>query len=103
MARPYGQKFLMEVFAHERPTLGIELARLCVKANLNTSHVAEALEVSRATVHSWFRGATINKSRHELVLAFIKLLTKDSEEGVLPVSTPKDSKSYIESMLGRTI
>ncbi len=103
MARPYGQKFLMEVFAHERPTLGIELARLCVKANLNTSHVAEALEVSRATVHSWFRGATINKSRHELVLAFIKLLTKDTEEGVLPVSTSKDSKSYIESMLGRTI
>jgi len=103
MARPYGQKFLMEVFSHEKPTLGIELARLCVRANLNTTHVAEALEVSRATIHSWFRGATINKSRHELVLAFIKLVTKDMESGVLPVSTSKGSKCYIESMLGHAI
>lgn len=103
MPRPYSQKFLMEVFAHEKPTLGIELARLCVKANLNTTHVAEAFDVSRATVHSWFRGATINKSRHDLVLAFIKLVTKDMDEGVLPVTTSKDSKNYIESMLGRAI
>ena len=103
MARPYSQKFLMEVFSHEKPTLGIELARLCVKANLNSSHVAEALDVSRATVHSWFRGATINKSRHDLVLAFIKLVTKDAEDGILPVTTSKGSKNYIESMLGRAI
>jgi hypothetical protein len=103
MARPYSQKFLVELFQNDKPTMGVELGRLCINANLNTAHIAKAFEVSRATIHSWFRGAVIRKSRHQLVLSFISLVNKDTESGVLPVANAKDSKSYIESMLGKEI
>ncbi len=103
MARPYGQKFLMELFSKEEPTIGVRLARICVKANLGTAHVAKAFDVSRATIHSWFRGSKVLRKRHELVEAFITLVEKDMEAGDLPVTNAKQSKHYIETMLGRRI
>ncbi len=103
MARPYSQKFLMELFSSESDSIGVRLGRVCVKANLGTAHVAKAFDVSRATIHSWFRGSKILRKRHELIGAFISLVEKDLEAGDLPVSNAKQSKHYIETMLGRRI
>jgi len=103
MARPYSQKFLMELFSKDAAILGVRLARACVKANLGTAHVAAAFEVSRATIHTWFRGGDIKPRRHKLVEAFIDLVEKDMAKGDLPVSNSKQSKHYIEVMLGKAI
>jgi len=103
MARPYSQKFLMELFSKNDDSLGVRLARVCVKANLGTAHVAAAFEVSRATIHTWFRGGDIKPRRHKLVETFITLVEEDMVAGDLPVSNSKQSKHYIEEMLGKAI
>jgi len=103
MARPYSQKFLMELFSKEDDAIGARLARACVRANLGTAHVAKAFDVSRATIHSWFRGSKILRKRHELIDVFISLVEKDMEAGDLPVTNAKQSKHYIETMLGRRL
>lgn len=93
----------MELFSKEDASLGIRLARACVRANLGTAHVAEAFEVSRATIHTWFRGGYIKPHRHKLIETFITLVEKDMVTGDLPVTNSKQSKHYIETMLGRAI
>ena len=103
MARPYSQKFLMELFANEKDTLGIKIGRLCVKGNLHTSHVSKVFEVSRVTIHSWFRGAVMRKKHHATAEAFIRLVEKDLEAKTLPAANSSVSKWYIESMLGKSI
>jgi hypothetical protein len=39
----------------------------------------------------------------DVALAFIRLLEKDLEAGVLPAKSVKDAKAYIEDMIGRSI
>jgi hypothetical protein len=38
-----------------------------------------------------------------MALAFIRLLEKDLETGVLPAKSVKGAKAYIEDMIGRSI
>jgi hypothetical protein len=94
---------LVQLFQDDKPSLGVLLGRSCINANLSASHVAEAFEVTRATLHCWFRGATIKKSREAKVKVFIDLVAQDTATGQLPVRTAAQSKSYIEAMLGRAI
>ena len=103
MARPYGEKFLRELERSKLTTLGIQLARLCVKANLPATYVAEALETSPTTVYSWFRGQGIREQKRKAVEVFIDLMKQDFASGVLPAVTDADSLNYIESMIGRKI
>lgn len=103
MARPYGDKFLRELNRSTKDTLGTELAKICVKANIPATYAAVALESSRMSVYSWFRGRGIRESKRKLVEAFISILNKDFEEGVLPVKSVEDARKYIEGMLGVTI
>jgi len=83
--------------------IGYRMAKLCVAANLPAKYVAEAVEVSRATVHNWFRGAVLRGKNEDIALAFIRLIEKDLEAGVLPVKSVKGAKAYIEDMIGRPI
>jgi hypothetical protein len=100
MARTYGDKFLRELNASEDTSLGIELARSCVAANLPAAHVALALNVSRLTVSKWFRGQQIRAKRHDIVKAFIRLINGDLREGILPAANYRAAKKYIESLTG---
>jgi hypothetical protein len=70
---------------------------------LPAKYVAEAVEVSRATVHNWFRGAVLRGKNEDVALAFIRLIEKDLGAGVLPAKSVKEAKAYIEDMIGRTI
>jgi hypothetical protein len=103
MARPYGSKFLIALERSKLDTLGIKLAKLCVKANIPATLVAVALETSPTTVYSWFRGQGVREHRRKAVEVFIDLLKEDFESGVLPVASIDAATDYIESMIGKKI
>jgi len=103
MARPYGQKFLIALEKTKPDTLGLQLAKLCVKANLPATMVAIALEVSSTTVYKWFRGQGIRERKRKAVEVFMDLMQEDLEKGVLPVINVDAAAAYMESMLGKPI
>ena len=103
MARPYSQKFLLELYRNEANSLGVNLARLCVNANLPATYVAAALETTRTTVYSWFRGQGIREHKRKVVEVFIDLLKEDFKSGVLPVANLDDAQEYIEAMTGKKV
>lgn len=100
MARPYSQSFLAELHRNESTNLGVQLARLCVNANLPATYVAIALETTRTTVYSWFRGQGVREGKHLLIKTFIELVEKDMGEGILPARNNAAAKKYIEEMIG---
>ena len=103
MARPYSQKFLLVLNKNEAVTPGTELAKLCVEYNLPASYVAKALDISRMTLYSWFRGRTIRGSLLPKVEAFTRLIRADAVEGKLPAKGNIDAKLYIEAMIGTSL
>ena len=103
MPRSYSYEFLLALKDADPTRLGVRLGRLCVEANLPAAYVAKALDVSRMTVYSWFRGQGVNERKRAVVEAFMGLVQKDMEEGKLPAANLFDSKFYIEEMLGRKI
>lgn len=103
MARPYSEKFLLELGQNTSEGLGVQLAKLCVKANLPATYVAVALETTRTTVYSWFRGQGVREEKRRTVETFIRLVTEDLEKEELPAKTMKDAKQYVERVSGLTI
>ena len=100
MSRPYSGAFLRELSASQSDGLGVELAKLCVDANLSAVHVAAALEVSRNTVYSWFRGQGVHESKRKKMESLISIIQQDMREGLLPAKSVKEAKKYIESIIG---
>jgi uncharacterized protein YjcR len=98
MARPYSQDFLANLNTLNPENLGVQLAKLCVKANLPTLYIARKLGVSRYTIHSWFRGQYIRKTNKVKVEAFMKELDKGFSENKLPVLGLSSAKQYLESI-----
>jgi len=104
MPRSYSDKLLRKLNDYDgEETIGIKLAKVCVKAKLPALYVAVPLEVSRMTVHTWFRGGEVRPKKYALIEAFIKLVKIDLEEGRLPARNLKDAREYIESMIGKKI
>ena len=103
MARSYSYKFLLDLQKADPTRLGVRLGRLCVEANLPAAYVSKALGTSRITVYAWFRGQGIREENRKMVEAFISLVEKDMDAGVLPVNNVMDAKLYIERMIGEPI
>jgi hypothetical protein len=103
MPRTFGDKLLLTLQNGDPSLLGIRLGRLCVEANLPIAYVATALEVSRNTVHLWFRGRMIQEHRFKVVSAFMYLVEEDMKNGTLPATTLKQAKNYIEGMIGKQV
>ncbi len=103
MARPYSEKFLLELSENTGEGLGVQLAKLCVKANLPATYVAVALETTRTTVYSWFRGQGIREEKRKTVETFIQLVREDLEKEVLPARNMLEARQYIEKVSGLTI
>ena len=61
MPRPLSERFVLGLDRADESKDGIKLARLCIKANLAVKYVAEGLDVSRMTLHTWFRGGDIRQ------------------------------------------
>lgn len=103
MSRPYSEAFLLELYRANPNKAGIALALACVKANLPAKYVAEALEVTRMTVFSWFRGKPIRHKNLLKVETFTDLVESDTAKGILPAKNTAAARAYIEEMIGRQI
>jgi hypothetical protein len=98
MPRPYSEEFLRELARANTERIGVCLGKVCIKSNFPTSYVAEALNVSRFTIHKWFRGEYLRDKNYIKVLVFIKLVEESLAKGVLPAATLPDAKRYLESI-----
>jgi hypothetical protein len=83
-----------------RDGLGTVLAKKCIAANLPSTMVADLLDVSRQTLHMWFRGAGIQPEREPRIKALIAIIDSDIAAGVLPLEDYKSSKAYYKSLTG---
>jgi hypothetical protein len=100
MARSYGEALLISIYAEGNNSLGAEMCRLCLKANLRIIHVAKALHVTRMTLHSWFRGKPIRANNRVRVEAFMRAVRGDTERTILPVCSIPDSLAYCLKIRG---
>ena len=103
MSRPYSEAFLLELHRANPNKAGIALALACVRANLPAKYVAEALEVTRMTVFSWFRGKPIRHNNLMKIETFTDLVESDTAKGILPAKNTAAARAYIEEMIGRKI
>jgi transcriptional regulator with XRE-family HTH domain len=50
------------VYANKKASiksLGVALGRVCIRADISVSEVAEAFGVSRMTIYNWFKGDSV--------------------------------------------
>ena len=97
MARPYSERFLLDLNKADPTRIGVQLGKVCVKANLPTTYVAVAFNVSRMSIHSWFRGQYVREKNYERITKFIELVNKGLDKGVLPAMSSTDAKNFIDS------
>jgi len=83
MARPYSERFLLDLHKADPTRIGVQLGKVCVKANLPTSYVAEVFDVSRMSIHNWFRGQYVREKNYERIAKFIGQVDKALERGIL--------------------
>jgi transcriptional regulator with XRE-family HTH domain len=96
MSRPFSTKFLMGLENNNSRSLGIQLAKLCVKANLAAEHVASAIGVTRMTVHLWYRGKAIRGKNSKKIEQFMDIIEEALEEGKLPADSINGSRIFIK-------
>jgi hypothetical protein len=101
MSRTYSEAFLIELHKANPHRAGIALALACVNANLPAKYVANALEVTRMTVFSWFRGKPLRHNNLLKVEVLTDLIESDTAKGLLPARNTKAAKAYLENMVGR--
>ena len=94
MARPYSDKFLLGLNHADSNHLGVQLAKVCVKSNLPTMYVAESFNVSRMSIHNWFRGKPIRKKHQKLILEFMDKVKLDVESDILPANNLASARLY---------
>jgi hypothetical protein len=97
MAKCYSEKYLLSLNGLNEKRLGVQLGRLCVKANLPPSMIADIVGVTRQSIHNWFRGGPIRERNISRVEKFIDLLDEYLEAGELPVSSTIDAKIFINT------
>lgn len=102
MSRPLSNRLLASLETAEE-TLGVSLAKLCIKANLPVYYLSAMLGVSRMTLHTWFRGGRMKPSRESKIRGFMNLIEDDLQAGILPKKTLDETKKYAESFLGKPI
>jgi len=103
MPRTYSEAFLIELHKAKPTRSGTALALVCVEANLPAKYVAEALDVTRMTVFSWFRGKSIRHKNLLKVEEFMETVAADTAAGLLPARSTAAAKKYIQEMMNKEI
>jgi len=103
MPRTYSESFLIELYKANPNRTGTALALACVKANIPAKYIAAALDVTRMTVFSWFRGKPIRHNNMLKVEVLTDLIESDLAKGILPAKNLAAAKSYIEEMIDKKI
>ena len=101
MARTYSADLIEAVDYRGPYNLGRELGKVCIKANIPATYVAQMLNTTRPTIHAWFRGGVIRDSKKHMIEVLIDLMEKDLKEGALPVDSLASARKYCEEMCGR--
>lgn len=78
--------------------IGVQLGKVCVKANLPTSYVAETFDVSRMSIHNWFRGQYVREKNYERIVKFIDKVNMALDKGILPAPTMTVAKNYLDAI-----
>jgi hypothetical protein len=98
MARPYSEEFLLSLTKADPTRIGVQLGKVCVKANLPTTYVAEAFNVSRMSIHSWFRGQYVRDKNYQRIAKFIEDVNDALDKGILPAPDKKIAKNYLSTV-----
>jgi hypothetical protein len=101
MSRPYSDAFLIELYKANPNRAGTALGIACVKAKLPAKYVAWALDVTRMTMFSWFRGKPIRHKNLLKVETFTDLIESDTAKGILPVKNTAAAIKYLEAMVAK--
>lgn len=96
MPRPYSNELRNSLNENNPDRLGVQLGKLCVKANLPALYIAKAFGVTRMSIHSWFRGQYVREKNFNKIENFIKIAEEDFRTGILPALTLNEAKDYIE-------
>ena len=99
MARPYSERFLLDLHKADPTRIGVQLGKVCVKANLPTSYVAKAFNVSRMSIHSWFRGQYIREKNYFKIDNFLKIVQTELDKGSLPAPSLEEAKKFIDKKI----
>ena len=97
MPRPYSDRFILGLNKADNARMGVQLAKVCLKANLPIKYVAKGLSVSRMTLHTWFRGGILRQHNSIKVKKFIELAEQGLADGTLPATNLATARAYIES------
>jgi hypothetical protein len=98
MARNLSEELMRDLYAEGNDNLGARLGRACVDAHICASHVALVMDVSRMTVHSWFRGNNVRLRYREAIEALIVTIKRDTEARVLPAHNLATSREYVTKL-----
>ena len=95
MAKSYSDKYLISLNNLNEKRIGVQFGKLCVKANLPPSMIADAMAVSRMSVYNWFRGKVVNQKNVEKVELFMDIIEDNLSKGTLPVLTTMQARAFI--------
>jgi hypothetical protein len=97
MARPYSEKLMISLSKGDPSRIGVQLGKICVKANLPSTYLAQAFDVSRASIHNWFRGQYVRSKNYTKIDNFIKIVEQATLDNILPAETLEDAKKFIDA------
>ena len=70
--RGYSYKLVQAIRAADPKLVGVRLGLTCIESNIPVSEIAEAFNVSRMTVYSWFTGVSKpHAKKAELIQKFL--------------------------------
>ena len=96
MPRPYSDRFILGLNKADDSKLGVQLAKVCLRANLPIKYVAKGLAVSRMTLHTWFRGGILRQHNRKKVEKFIELAEQGLADGTLPATNLDTARVFID-------
>lgn len=96
--RGYSRATIARVMGSREDSISMRLAKACVSAKLPSSEVAEHLNVTRATLNSWFKGTAIRGEKAGAAHKLTERVLADLESGVLPAGDREAGISYLRSL-----
>ena len=97
MAKHYSEKYLLQLNNLNPKRLGVQFGKLCVKANLPPSMIADSIGVTRMSIHNWFRGKPIRSRTLDRIEKLMDIINENLDAGNLPVSSVIQAKEFIDS------
>ena len=95
MAKSYTDKYLLSLNNLNEKRTGVQFGKLCVKANLPPSMIADALGVSRMSVYNWFKGKVINQKNIEKVERCMEIIEFNLNTEKLPATNTFGARTFI--------